>query len=788
MLNPVPVKMQAVPKGFEKYKQFINWRLVPDKKKPGKFKKLPCNSNGTIISAHDPTQWMTAEQACLSEYGIAFVFTAHDPFWFIDLDEAWNGSCWSEIADWCFRCFPGAALEISNSGTGLHLFGAGSHSLPADHGCKNMSAGIELYTQGRFVALTGTSAAGNAFLDYSDRLATFVVQARLQPRDTTLEDLGDGDAVDPRYTGPADDDELIALMLDSVGSVKTQFGSKAHVRDLWEMNVPVLEGCMSAPSRQDGVKFDWSSADASLMWHLSFWTGRDRDRMVRLFERSKLYRPDKYEGKGAYRLPLVLKQGFRNTAVYDRPKPGTAMQPIEPGAVAPSQRGGRSTMDLAEQIQHFDGCWYIQASHSVMLPDGRIVPPKVFDVVKGGHKFQMQYDNGKPTTEAFTCFTQSRMHTFNSAIDTCFRPDREPGALVDGRINTWRAPVVVETPGDITRFLEHVARMIPNPVDRSILFAYMQSLARNPGKKFQWAPVIQGVPGNGKSLLIRVLYYAMSKELSHLPKASQLTEKYNSWMAERIFIGVEEIKVTDRREVLEDLKDAVTNDWIEIRGMHREKKMADNFTNWLFCTNHKDAIPVDRSERRYAIFYTAQQTVEDLVRDGMTDDYFVSLYDWLKAGGYAAVAHWLRHGAIEAVKYDPATVCQRAPHTSSTAEAIGVSLGRVEQEIMEAVDNCEPGFKDGWISTGAVARWLQQRGARDVSARKMGEILKSLGYTHAFKSSVKVMEENGVRAHIYRKNDSFQHGDQNDFLIAQGYSSTLRSGFTVQPGADPLAS
>lgn len=778
MLNPVPVNMQAVPQGFERYNQFINWRLVPDLEKPGEFKKLPCKPDGQIINSHDPHYWLSAEQASLSHHPIAFVFSERDPFWFLDLDAAWDGQSWSGLAQYCMTYFPGCAVEISHSGRGLHLFGAGGLSLPGDHGCKNLANGVELYTRGRFVALTGTQKAGNAWMDYSDRLAAFVAYAGLVAREAVPEGDLEDEGADARFTGSSDDQETIRMMLGSSGSLKNMFGSKIHPRALWEADRVELVRAFPADGRQDGCGFDWSEADAALMWHLSFWTGRDRSRMIRLFEASKLYRATKYEGKGTYRLHRIVKLGQRNPGVYDRPARGV-VAPIAPDAIAPSlaastDRGGRSTMELAKQVEHFKGCVYVQAAHAVMVPDGRLLRPSVFNATYGGFSFQMQYDGAKSTTEAFLAFTENRMMRFPAATDTCFRPDRVPAAIIDGRINTWVPPVIDAVEGDVTPFLDHVEKMISDPRDRSIVLTYMKSLVRNPGRKFQWAPVVQGVEGNGKSLLIRTLLYAVGRAFSHLPKASQLTEKYNSWIEGRLFIGVEEIKVADRREVLEDLKDSVTNDWVEIRGMQREKRMGNNFTNWMFCSNHKDAIPVNRDGRRYAIFYTVQQSKADLVRDGLSDAYFVDLYDWLNnRGGYQAVAYWLKNDPINTGEFDPAGICQRAPTTSSTEEAITVSLGRVEQEIIAAVDADVSGFRDDWISTGALTKLFHERGVRDVSPRKMSEILKSLGYEKIFRSSKRIDEEDGVQPHVYRRNGKI--GSVIDYCIAQGYHRSLNS-------------
>ncbi len=142
MLNPTPVNMQAVPNGLEHYHQFINWKLVPDKANPGDFKKLPCSPTGEIINSHDPSKWLSPEQAAMSPHGIAFVFAQSDPFWFLDLDEAFHDGQWSPLAQWAISYFPGCAIEVSQSGRGLHLFGAGAHSLPVDHGCKNAGLGV----------------------------------------------------------------------------------------------------------------------------------------------------------------------------------------------------------------------------------------------------------------------------------------------------------------------------------------------------------------------------------------------------------------------------------------------------------------------------------------------------------------------------------------------------------------------------------------------------------------------------------------------------------------------
>lgn len=773
--NAVSSKLQLIPHGFEPWKQFINWK---PEQQGVKIEKVPCSSTGANIDPHNPANWLTAEEAAASQFGIAFVFTERDPFVFIDLDHAverigQSSTGWTAIAKNCFEWFPGAAFEISHSGEGAHIFFSGSSALPRDHRCRRKGLDLEVYTSGRFVALTGTGKAGSALADFGARLPQFMAGWNLDgtqtERDADLAAL----QRDPSYTGPEDDDELIRLMCGSAGGAAAAFGG-VHVRDIWQMNSAVLAQKWPAAGRQDGLPYDASAVDGALMSHLGFWTGRDVDRMERLFQRWPGYRAKKYEGKGAYRMNKALALGVAVRSVYNKPRadvvplPGAAAAPGAPSETpVENARDKAGFMGLEGQQQHFAGCVYVADRHSVLTPDGRLLRPEMFRAEFGGYQFTMDHA-GKTTRSAFEAFTESRLTKFRKAKTVRFSP-RDPAGDIDaeGAVNMWVPPDVKMAEGDVTPFLVHVAKMLPVERDRQILFAYMQAVVQFPGVKFQWAPVIQGCEGNGKSLLIRCLVRAVSRRYSHLPKASELSEKFNSYLEGNIFIGVEEVNVSEKRETLEVLKDAVTNDWIEIRGMQREKKMANNYTNWFFCTNHRDAIPTNTNDRRYAIFYAAQQAKSDLDRDGMTVAYFRQLYDWLNAVGYEHVAYWLKHTPIHP-EFNPAGACQRAPETSSTGEAIRETLGKLEQLIMEAVEEGAKGFRNDWLSSWAVLKLFNDRGQKAPANNKIGAMIKSLGYSIVLKPcSAEIPEEGNKRPTIYGRNG--RTGTQDDYMKDQGY-------------------
>ena len=151
---------------------------------------------------------------------------------------------------------------------------------------------------------------------------------------------------------------------------------------------------------------------------------------------------------------------------------------------------------------------------------------------------------------------------------------------------------------------------------------------------------------------------------------------FNGWIQGNLFLGIEEIYVAERRDFLEAFKAYVTNDRLPLEKKGIDAFTGDNRVNGLMLTNHRDGVPISIDGRRYAVFFTAQQTAEDVAAAGMGGGYFPDLYDWLKGRkayahlgadyGYAVVNDYLRDYAI-AEEFDPAGICMRAPGRAARA-------------------------------------------------------------------------------------------------------------------------
>lgn len=129
--------------------------------------------NGRPAASTWRTSWTNYQAAVRSEYGVGlgYVLTAEDGVVCIDLDHCLDGG---ELAPWAaelLEACPPTFVEISPSGTGLHIWGRGR----LDHGrvIRDGRRKVEAYGDGRYIAVTGHrwKGATNTLADLTAVLA-----------------------------------------------------------------------------------------------------------------------------------------------------------------------------------------------------------------------------------------------------------------------------------------------------------------------------------------------------------------------------------------------------------------------------------------------------------------------------------------------------------------------------------------------------------------------------------------------------------------------------------------
>lgn len=404
-----------------------------------------------------------------------------------------------------------------------------------------------------------------------------------------------------------------------------------------------------------------------------------------------------------------------------------------------AERAPPSLIGSSQQLEVFKGCRYVEDLHAILVP-GEVdaLDQKRFDVRYSGVYL---LDIQKSTDKAWEVFTASRFYKFPRVGATYFDPRDPPGHIrtdEQGKtaVNTFVPPKLERAAGDATPFIGHIRKILPNGNDANILLSYLAACIQHPGVKAPWAPLLQGVEGNGKSLIVDVMARAIGRRYTHAARASEIDGRFNSYLYGKLFVAFNEVKVSqDKASVWETLKSYITDVWQQIEYKGGAIVQRELLFNMLFATNHTDALPKTKDARRICPLFCAQQSEADLRRDGMLDangqtsEYFDGLFHWLEhQGGYGVSAGYLATYPIPD-ELNFAKRCKRAPLTTSTEAAIGASMGLVEQEVAEAVESGADGFRGGWIASHRL-HWLmdQSQRGRAIARNKRSEVIKAMGY------------------------------------------------------------
>lgn len=800
-------------KALQGVRAFILYRLVPttDSKGRPKLDKVPTDpTSGYNSDPHDPAGWMVPDEATMwaemynaqpMPTGVigfgtgvviseALILANGRRLFALDIDKCRDGNVWAPHASSFLGKLEGGGVEVSVSGNGLHVFGTYSGERP-DHGTRCKAYGLELYTRLRFIACTGFGAGGDCLKDLTRELYALATDYFPAHDDAEYGDTLTSVPV-PQWSGPDDDDELLRRAYRSHGMAQV-FGGKALFRDIFEANEIVLSRVF--PPQQHGT-WDGSAADLALANHLAFWTGNNGERILRIMWRSKLVRT-KWDRPG-YLHDTIQRACGSQRQWYNDPR---ALQPLTPSTVvglgagtvaagassatvsfpqappapleappaptpgstpsappAPSERplvGDHLT--LQQQLALFEGCTYVQDIHQVMMPQGHTLSSEKFDAEFSGYTFAVTIDGQRPAKRAWEAFLFSEVHSFPKVKGMFFDPRISP-KTVEIRdsftlINSYVPSIIVRRSGDVSPFLNHLHKLLPLGNDANILLAYFAACVQHAGEKFQWWPLIQGVEGNGKTTLSFLLEYAIGERYVHWPKAAELGSKFNSAFYGKLLICCEDVYISEARgSMWEALKPMITGSRLEIEGKGVDKVTREVCFNGVMNSNHKGAIRKTANDRRIGPFFCAQQRKSDLARDGMGIDYMKRLRSWRMGEGREFVADYLMRYQIPDA-WNPARDCIVCPETTATKEAITAGLGVAEQEVLEALQQGQPGFRGGWISSTALDRLLASIGkGQHLPRNKRREMLESLGYfAHGalHEGRAPSLDTDGTRPHLY---------------------------------------
>lgn len=283
-------------------KRFIAWKLETRK---GKTTKLPYQLNGKLASSTDPTTWATYDEIKAKSDKVGIVL--HDSHLLvIDLDHILDDggkvrhAKREQIIELLKRS--NTFIELSQSKSGLHIYLALTEPITLT---KNKSEPIEAYVSGRYIATTGESFGKVRPIrtitpDEANELLAIVDMVQTPP----LPEQG----THTTYLNAIDSSVLLTKMFEA--------SNGDEVRKLYD-------GDMSKYGN------DASRADAALLSHLAFWTGKNAAQMEKMWLASPLGARSKTATRPDYRTRTINKAIFHCDEGYNPELKGTSEIDIE---------------------------------------------------------------------------------------------------------------------------------------------------------------------------------------------------------------------------------------------------------------------------------------------------------------------------------------------------------------------------------------------------------------------------------------------------------------------------
>ncbi len=542
----------------------------------------------------------------------------------------------------------------------------------------------------------------------------------------------------------------VQAIADSLAGVNitTHFGTRSQLGDT-EMQAPSFEWLCFALNLMNPNELDrqeWLSISAA--FKQAGWNLTDQNTLLSAWETwcAKYSQNDQAENLKLWNSIRETEVGWaafeRRTAVraYINFKTNPAQLPNQSDVVKkePDNDTDAERENLPELLSEYEcaiwfkDCYFIARTGEIFSPAGRYMNSTQFNGLYGGKHFIIT-KSGKATDEAWKAALRSTVYTIPKVDHVRFLPDEPPFSIIKDRmgrkgLNTYIPVKYDAKPGDVSKWIDHVSRILPNEGDRNIFFSYLAHQIKYPGHKIPWAFMLQSAEGIGKTVFYELMKHALGNMYVYTPKAQELVSsgsKFNAWMRGKLCIVVNEIKVDERRELIEILKPMITDAEVEVQGKGQDQEMEDNPANWLLFSNYKDAVPISINGRRYCITYSALQSLKDILDAGMDDQYFNDLWHWLREeGGFQAITHWLLNYNIK-----KGGLPVRAPHTSSYGEAIRISRSPMQVIIEESVEDGAQGFRGGYISSIALSKRITANGMKAPSSNSMRVLLESMGYS-----------------------------------------------------------
>jgi hypothetical protein len=305
--------------------------------------------------------------------------------------------------------------------------------------------------------------------------------------------------------------------------------------------------------------------------------------------------------------------------------------------------------------------------------------------------------HGKQRVESSVSFDQNRQaRGAHSLVGVTYAAGESVLVSRDGLVfgNRWRDARPAPVAGDVTRWLQHVERMIPIEFERRHLLDALAHKVQFPRIKINHALLIAGNHGSGKDTLMAPFFWSIgggAKINCSFVKSEELSSQWGYTLeCEVMEIGeLRHSDAKDRRATENVMKPVIAAPPellpVNRKGLH--PYMSLNRILVVAFSNERAAISIPSEDRRWFCIWSEAGK--------MPEADAVSIWTWYKhQGGYEAVSAYLHTRDVSA--FNPA-----APPPMTEAKMIMVEHGMsiAESFLMGRIQARIGAFADGVVSS-----------------------------------------------------------------------------------------
>lgn len=273
-------------------------------------------------------------------------------------------------------------------------------------------------------------------------------------------------------------------------------------------------------------------------------------------------------------------------------------------------------------------------------------------------------------------------------------------------------------------------------VFRNLLY-WMAYNVQHPGRKIRWSPILKGVHGDGKTLAAAVLRAAMGYRNVSTTSNSNISNSggFTDWAVRGAVNIIEEIMLTGkaRHQLYNSMKEFISNNIVDINPKGATPYQAYNTTNHWANTNHNDALPMEKTDRRWFVIFTPWSDLTGMMTycglDPQGWKHRVDSIDYAKENCASELRAWFLSMDIPAT-FD---INSSAPMTPEKLRMMASSTDDAESVASAIIQNGGVGITENVVSSSHLSRQLHIRSQIDnfdmPKGTALNHMLTRLGYS-----------------------------------------------------------